>query len=185
MKYFIYLIIFLLLLTACQTRSELSTILNCDIEYFEDVKKFTDFKKNFSLDIPTTWKTAMYFDKYQSEIFTADTVKQLSDTFILDASFNFGSLEFDADFHKKTDSIINGNSFQKIDAGAISFQSKPAYWYLLKGNKQGFTYHQFNLMVIISENTYFKTYTEVYGDENINDRICSAISILKKIEFLQ
>ncbi len=185
MKYFAYLIPFFLLFISCTENSELNSIFNCNVNSFEETKKVTDFKKNFSLDIATTWKTALYFDEFQSEIFTADTVKQLSDTFILDASFNFGKLEFNADFHKKTDSLLARNNFLKINEGTISFQSKPAYWYLLKGTKKGFTYHQLNLLVIISNTTYFKAYTDIYGDENINDRICSSISILEKIEFLQ
>lgn len=185
MKKITYLLTILFLFNACSKKAVLSSIFDCDTEYFQNTKKITDFNKNFSLDITTTWKTAFYFDKYQSEIFTADTVKQLSDTFILDASFNFGKLEFSADFHKKTDSILDVNSFQKINDGNISFQSMPAYWYLLKGRKKGFTYHQFNLMVIVSDNTYFKAYTEIYGDKNVNDRICSSISILEKIEFLK
>ena len=184
MKNFAYLILFLLLFTACSKHSELNSIFNCNVNSIEETKKVTDFKKNLSLDIPTTWKTAMYFDEFQSEIFTADTIKQLSDTFILDASFNFGNLEFDANFHKKTDSLLSRNNFLKINEGTISFQSKPAYWYLIKGTKKGFTYHQLNLMVIISNTTYFKAYTDVYRDDYINDRICSSISILDKIEFL-
>ncbi len=185
MKYFAYLIPFFILFTSCTENSELNSIFNCNVNSIEETKKVTDFKKNFSLDISTTWKTALYFDEFQSEIFTADTVKQLSDTFILDASFNFGKLEFDTDFHKKTDSLLARNNFLKINEGIISFHSKPAYWYLIKGTKKGFTYHQLNLMVIISNSTYFKAYTDIYGDDHINDRICSSLSILEKIEFLQ
>jgi hypothetical protein len=185
MKNFAYSILFLLLSTGCKNDSELNSIFNCNVRPTEETKKVIDFKKNFSIDIPTAWKTAMYFDEFQSEIFTADTVKQLSDTFILDASFNFGSLDFDPDFHKKTDSLLAKNNFQKINEGTLSFQSKPAYWYLLKGTKKGFTYHQLNLLVIISKTTYFKAYTDIYGDENIDARICSSISKLEKIEFLQ
>ena len=185
MKYFANSILLLLLFTSCTKHSALHNIFDCKVESIKETKKVTDFKKNFSMDISTDWKTAMYFDEFQSEIFAADTVKELSDTFILNASFNYGSLEFDTDFYKKTDSLLAGNKFLKINEGTIYFQSKPAYWYLLKGTKKGFTYHQLNLMVILSNTTYFKGYTDVYGDENINDRICSSLSILEKIEFLQ
>ena len=185
MKKIFFLVMLALVFTSCSKLSALSNLFDCEVETLKNAKKITDFKKNFSLEIPSNWKTAFYFDKFQSELFTADTVKQLSDTFILDASFNFGNLNFDSDFLKKTDSILTRNSFQKINEGSISFKSKPAYWYLIKGSKKGFTYHQLNLLVIISNTTYFKAYTDIYGDENIDARICSSISILEKLEFLQ
>jgi len=51
--------------------------------------------------------------------------------------------------------------------------------------KKGFNYHQFNLIVKLSDETYFTAYTEVYGDSNINERICESIAIFDKIKFLQ
>jgi len=77
------------------------------------------------------------------------------------------------------------NNLEKIKSGQILFQNKPALWYVVKGKKNGFPYHQFNLMVENTETTYFSVYSEIYGDKNIEERICESISIIDKIEFLQ
>lgn len=144
-----------------------------------------DFNKNFKLNIPTNWKTDLYYDKYQSEIFTADTTKQLTSTYILDASFNLGKLTFDTAFYQKTDAILQASNLKKVNFGTIQFKSKPAYWYLSEGTKNNFNYQQFNLAVQLSENTFFNAYVAIYGNEKINERLCESISILETIEFLQ
>ena len=178
-------IIVLFLFLSCSNQSKLSKKYNCNSTKIENIKTIIDFKKNFKLIIPTNWKTKLYYSEYESEIFAADTLKQLTESFILGASFNYGTLNFDASFHKKTDSILTKNNLLIINSGNQSFQSKPAYWYVAKGLKNGFTYHQFNLTVKQSENTYFNAYSEIYGDNKITERICETISILEKIEFLQ
>lgn len=185
MKRFLLNIILLFTVISCSKQSELSNVLDCETEKIENTKTILDFNKNFRIDIPTTWKTDLYYDKYQSELFTADTTKQLTSTYILDVSFNLGKLDFDNQFYKKTDSIIQISNFKKLKSGIIEFQSKPAHWYISKGFRNNFEYHQFNLTVQLSENTYFNAYTDVYGSENVEKRICESISLIETIEFLQ
>jgi hypothetical protein len=38
--------------------------------------------------------------------------------------------------------------------------------------------------VKISDNTYFNAYSEIYGEENIEERICKSIAIIETVEFL-
>ena len=40
-------------------------------------------------------------------------------------------------------------------------------------------------IVKISENTYFSAYSEIYGNNNIDKRICESISLLESIQFLE
>jgi hypothetical protein len=171
--------------SSCKKQSQLSSIFECDTVNLKNLNEYSDFKQNFKITIPNNWKTELYYNEFQSEIFTADTTKQLSETYVLDASFNFGNLNFNTDFHKKTDSIIAISNLEKTNSGNFSFKSNPAYWYLVNGTKKGFNYHQFNLIVKLSDETYFTAYTEVYGDSNINERICESIAIFDKIKFLQ
>jgi len=172
-------------LFSCTNQSELSKKYSCPSDKLEKYSTILDFNKNFKLDIPTIWKTELYFNKYQSEIFTADTTKQLTKSLILVASFSIGTLDFNSQFYKKVDSILLKNNLQIINSGNQPYQSKPTYWYVAKGVKNGFSYHQFNLTTKRSENTYFNVYSEIYGNENINERICKTISLLEKVEFLQ
>lgn len=185
MKYLLILSIITFTFFSCSKHSELAKTFDCNTTNLNNLITISDFKNNFKISIPNNWKTNLYYDNYQSEIFTADTIKQLSETYILDMSFNYGNLLFNDSFHKKTDSLLTSSNLQKIKSNAIQFQNKPAYWYVVKGTKNGFNYHQFNLIVINSENTYFTANSEIYGNNHIEERICESISILDKIEFLQ
>lgn len=185
MKYFYILISASILLSSCSNPSGLSKNFNCNETNIKSPKVVLDYKRNFKLTIPTNWKTKLYFSEYESEIFTADTIKELTETFILVTSFNLGSLNFDTNFHQKKDSLLSRNDLELIKEGNQLFLSKSAYWYVSKGKKNGYTYHQFNLTLKQSENTYFNAYSEIYGDTLVNNRICETISILEKVEFLQ
>ncbi len=185
MRKFIFFIVATFLFISCSNQSELNKIYACDVDEIETPKVIIDFNKNFKLTISNNWKTNLYFDEFQSEIFTADTVKQLTESFILGSSFNFGVLNFNNNFYKRTDSILKQNKLEAINSGSQPFQFKPSYWYVAKGFKNGFTYHQFNLTAKLSETTYFNAYSEIYGDNNINERICETISILEKVTFLK
>jgi hypothetical protein len=180
----IYGFIFLLI-SACSKQSEIGKKMNCSPTNYKNTKQITDFNKNFTLNIPSNWKTELYFDNYQSEIFTADTLKQLSETYILAASFNLGTLNFDSDFHHRKDSVLNANNLKIIDSGNESFLKKPSFWYISKGTKNNFDYHRFTVLTKISENTYFSAYSEIYGTTNIDERICESISLLESIQFLE
>jgi len=185
MRNFILYIGFIFLAISCSKQSKLSKNFNCDTAKIENTKVITDFNKNFNIHIPSSWKTKLYFNKYESEVFAADTIKELTESYVLGTSFNAGTLNFEANFHKKTDSILAINNLQIINSGDEHFQSKPTYWYVAKGLKNGFTYHQFNLTSKRSESTYFNAYAEIYGDDNINERICETISLLEKVKFLE
>lgn len=174
-----------LLNCACSKQSEIGKKMNCSPTNYKNTKQITDFNKNFTLDIPSSWKTELYFDNYQSEIFTADTIKQLSDTFILSASFDMGTLNFDSNFHHRKDSVLRVNNLKMIDSGSQTFQSKPSFWYVSKGIKNNFVYHRFTVLTKLSENTYFSAYSEIYGNTNIDKRICESISLLESIQFLE
>lgn len=185
MRNIVFFSLTFLLISACSKQSEISKKMNCSPTIYKNTKQITDFNKNFTLNIPSSWKTELYFDKYQSEIFTADTIKQLSETFILVASFNMGDLNFNSDFHHRKDSVLKANNLKIIDYGNQSFKSKPSFWYISKGRKNNFEYHRFTVLAKISENTYFSAYSEIYGDANIEKRICESISLLETIQFLE
>ena len=96
-----------------------------------------------------------------------------------------GNKNFEFIITLKTDSILAVSNLQKVKGETIQFKSKPAYWYLVTGTKKGFTYNQFNLMIKLSKETYFTAYSEIYGTDKVDERICESISLLDKIEFLQ
>ena len=69
MRNFILYIGFIFLTISCSKQSKLSETFNCGTVKIENTKTITDFNKNFNIHIPSSWKTKLYFNKYESEIF--------------------------------------------------------------------------------------------------------------------
>ena len=184
MKKLLSFLILVTVLISCSNQSELSKKFNCKNITLENTTSISDFKKNFKLKLATAWKKDLYYNRFQSELFAADTTKQLTDTFILVTSFNLGELNLNTSFYQKNDSILTASKLQKLDFGNLSFKEKPAYWYVAQGSKNNFEYHTFNLIIKLSENTYFNAYSEIYGAKNIDERICKSIAIIETVEFL-
>lgn len=180
-----FILLLVSLLMSCTNSPYLSSEFDCDVEKYSKLKVYSDINKNFRIDIPSNWKTELYYSDFESELFSADTTKQLTETYILDASFNSGRLTLDKEFYKKNDSVARLNDLTIINSGNQLFQEKPTYWNILEGSRNGFPYYQFNLMVKLSRNSYFKGYSEVYGDSAVYDRICKSITIFESIEFLE
>lgn len=177
--------IIIVVLISCSKQSELIKNFNCKTSISENITHITDFKNNFKLKLPTNWKRKMYYGNYQSEIFTADTTKQLTDSFILVTSFNLGNLNFNEFFYQKNDSVLKASGLYELNSGTTTFQSKPAFWYVAKGSKNNFKYQTFNITVKLSESSYFNAYSEIYGEEHIEERICKSIAFIETVEFSQ
>lgn len=185
MNYLVRFCVVFLVFFSCSKPSELSGDFNCGVTKLKNKTQILDFNKNFRLNVPDNWKTEFYYNKNTSEIFTADTTKQLTETYILDASFNLGTVVFDTRFFARNDSIASLKKLNVIQSKKLNFQSKESYYYILKGFKNNYPYHQFNLTVKLTDQSYFNTYVEIYGEDAVDARICKAIAIIDKVEFLQ
>jgi hypothetical protein len=185
----IYQIVIICLLlgctNACQDKNELEKKFNCDKTEIGKLKRTFDFNKNFSLNIPMNWKSNFFYSSSVSEIFIADTTKQLSESYIFNASFHIAELNFDTDFHKKTDSLLLANNMEMVASEKLTFMEKESYWYLVEGEKNGFPVHQFNFMMKRNHSTYFSSSTEIYGDKEVYERLCSSFYLLKSVEFFE
>ncbi len=178
-------IILVFLLIGCSKEKEISSFFNCKNNNINEKSTLTtDFKKHFRLNLPSSWNTKLYYSDYQSEIFAADTTKQLTDSFIIDTAFNTGKLNIDDSFIKKNDSLFNSNNLEIIKSSKGEFQSMPSCWYLVKGTKNNFEFHQLILWVNLSKKEYFSCYIDIYGNENIEERICKVVAIIEDVEFL-
>jgi hypothetical protein len=185
MSHFFSFCLLLFTFISCSKPSELSNEFNCGSVNFENTKQISDFNKNFKISIPTSWKTKLYYDNFSSEIYAADTLKQFLETYIISTSYNLGEVNFNANYFKRNDSLATSKGLKIIQSKKIQFQSKESYYYLLKGMKNNFPYHQFQLTVKLTENSFFNSYIDIYGEDAVEERICEAITILDEIEFLQ
>jgi len=177
-------IVFLILITAtsCLKKTVLETTFDCSNSFsFSDTKKVKDIKKNFTISIPENWKTQLYYDEFQSDIFTADTTKNLSNTYIIDTSWKLGELNLSKEFETK---LISSTDMDVVNSKFENIQEKPAFWYLLKGKNKGFDYQVLQIFVKTSVDTYLEIKTEVYGNKNVEERFCESMQIIKSIQFI-
>jgi hypothetical protein len=184
MKY-IFLLLVILFTLGCTKPTKLEQKLNCFSSVSYKFNTTKDFNNNFSINIPTNWKTNLYYDNLTSEIYTADTLKELTKSFIIGISFLKGNLKFNNEFLARSDSIFKIKKLKIIYSIKEKFTNKPAYWYLVSGEKNGLLYHQLNITFKNSEFSYINATVDIYGEQLVNDRICHAISILKSIQLLQ
>lgn len=174
--------LFLISITSCSKKTVLETTFDCNnSSSITNTKRIKDVKKNFKISIPTSWKTQLYYDEFQSDIFTADTTKELTKTYILDSSWKMGELklnkEFEATVKEKTELEIVKSKFENI-------QNKPAFWYLAKGKQKGFDYQLLKIYIKTNVDSYLEISTEVYGNKDVNKRICESINLIKTIKFI-
>ncbi len=170
------------LIVSCTPKTVLEKTIDCNITSdSSDLKEFIDVNKNYKISIPVNWKVQKYFDEYQSDIFAADTLKQLTETYILDTSFKTGELELNAEFGLK---IKNSTSNEIIASEFEIINKKFTFWYLSKGKKNNYKYHKLIFYFKTSVDTYLQVSVEVYGDKFVDKRLCEAVSIIKTIEFI-
>ena len=173
----------IIVIISCNKESVLDATFNCSTKKVSNSKRIYDFKKNFNIVVPTSYKTDLYYNSFQSEIFTADTTKQLSNSFILKVSSNSGELIYNDKFFKKIDSVSKNLNQELVVSQIEPFNKKEMYWNVYKGVKKGFTFHQFNSYIKTSNSSYLSSSIEIYGDTKINERLCEAVNLLKTIQF--
>ncbi|MCF6181790.1 hypothetical protein [Lutibacter sp.] len=184
MKQLLYFLLIIVTIS-CNKASKLEQKINCTSTISYKLNQIKDFNNNFMISIPTSWKTNLYYDNISSEIYIADTLKELTKTFIIGVSFFKGNLKLNKEFVTKSDSLFSLEKLKIITSEKEKFINKPSYWYILSGTKKGFPFHQLNITIKNADKSYINTTVDIYGDKSVNNRICQAISILKTIQFLQ
>ncbi|MGB5323290.1 hypothetical protein, partial [Lutimonas sp.] len=98
MKYLIATICGALMLMSCQN-SKFEKEFECETPIsYTKTKTYKDVLNHFQIDVPEYWKSELYYDEYQSALYTADTTKSLRETFILDIAWHQGELVLNKDF---------------------------------------------------------------------------------------
>ena len=95
MKKLIVLIVLSTWIISCG-KSTLKQEFNCEsstIPY--ETKELRDVLKKFRATVPKNWKTQLYYDEYQSQLYSADTTRGLTEAYIIDVSWHQGDLILD------------------------------------------------------------------------------------------
>ncbi len=169
---------------SCSKPSELQESFSCKVTNLTNTKKTTDFKNKFTLSVPKHWKKSLYYDTVQTQIQVADTLKQLTETYLLIASLNSGELKIDATFKNKVLENLEKEQYENAKFKFIQFKNKPSIWFLAKGKKLDKTYHFLQLFIKNSTTDYYEITAQFYGDDLIDKRICESITVMEGMEFL-
>lgn len=151
-----------------------------------ETKEIRDILKKFRLVVPKNWETQLYYDDFKSQIYAADTTKQLSETYILDVAWHQGELTLnDALAKNVSDTLSIKEQMTTIKSGFGKFKKKPTYWNLSQGKKSGRLYTFIQLYLKTEVDEYFLLTTKLYGDSDVNTRLCESIELFEKVQIIE
>lgn len=158
---------------------------NCSNKNIETTLKFIDdIHKSYRISYPSSWKSSLYFDEYQSDIYLADTTKSLTATYILTISNKKGELTRDATTRKNLINAIQKENLQLIKTDSVLFLNTQSYYIQAKGVKNNFNYQLINILKP-SQGSFFDIKIELYGNKNIAERICDALYYVNHLKELK
>jgi len=181
-KKLILLISASLLFFSCDKPSEISKSFNCEPSNFKNLEKVIDFKHLFSIEIPKNWKTNLYYDDFQSSIYTADTTKQLTESLLLDITFINKNINFDNPFKLQQEQENLSKNLIKIKSEEIILIDKPCYYTISKGKKGIYDYQVGHFFIKTNKENFILAKAEVYGDSLVNKRFCKAFALIENIK---
>ena len=174
-----------LLLFSCNNRSEISSEFNCSSSKLKNLEKVTDVKELFNIHLPKNWKINLYQDKSQSSIFAADTIKELTETTLLDITFIKNKINFNEDFLLKQEQENLLKKLIRIKHKEITFLKQPSIYIHYKGKKSKLNYQTYHIFIKINKENFIFAKIEIYGNSLVNQRLCSAIQLIENIKIHQ
>lgn len=171
---------------SCQ-KSNIESELGCGSSpKFDETKETRDILKKFKLIVPENWSTQLYYDDFKSQIYAADTVKQLTETYILDVAWHQGEITLDDVLAKSVKDTLNiKEQMTTIKSGFGKFKKKSSYWNLSQGKESGRLYTFLQLYLKTEVDEYFLLTTKLYGDANVNSRLCESIALFDKMKIIE
>ena len=175
---FISFVIFI----SCYSPNAIEKDFSCNGDSFDNLEKVNDVKNKFSMQLPKNWKTNLYYDNSLTSIFAADTTLSLTKTVLIDASLIHSNTAINNEFKQKI-SIDNSNmQLTETITKETTLFNKPSYYSYAYGKKGKFDYKILNIFSKVSETDFMHIKTEVYGDSLVDERICKALNLIKKIQ---
>ncbi len=151
-----------------------------------ETKEIRDILKKFKLIVPKNWETQLYYDDFKSQIYAADTTKQLNETYILDVAWHQGELTINDALAKSVVDTLNlKEQMTTVKSGFGEFKKKPTYWNLSQGKKSGRLYTFIQLYLKTEVDEYFLLTTKLYGDIDVNARLCESIALFDKVKIIE
>ncbi|SNR16074.1 hypothetical protein [Tenacibaculum jejuense] len=180
MTKYLLLIFSIFLCISCDS-NQLGKEFSCESPSPNNLETVEDFKKKFSVKFPKHWKINLYYEDAVSSIYAADTTLALSKATLIDVSFINNPDNIDDNFVYKVKKDNEELQLTEVKANRIKFKRKDAYYNLAKGKRGKFNYHILNFYSK-TQTGFIHAKTEIYGDSLIDSRLCSAITLLNKIQ---
>ncbi|WP_435414912.1 hypothetical protein [Polaribacter aestuariivivens] len=185
MKHIILAIVTILLLFSCQQKTDLQKECNCKEIFIKNLEDVTDAKNIFSIQLPKNWKKNLYTDNTQTSIYAADTIKQLTESILLDVNFIKNKITFNDIFKLKIEQESLSKKLIQKKAKEIIFLNKPSYYTIAIGKKGNFKYQVLQIFTKVNNQNSLLTTAQIYGDSLVENRICKAITLLEKMKIQQ
>ncbi len=169
-------------LSSCHKQLAIAQEFSCQNQQISDPKEIvSDFKKTFSLELPKHWNTKLYYDNKQSELFSADTLKSIDNTIIINASMVEESLTLDDNFKDRLEQAIKSGGLTTLKTGSTGFKSYEGYYHLGEGIDKNMPIRVFQWYIDCKDNRYFRLKIDIYGDENTDIKLCQALSLIRTL----
>ena len=177
-------ILLCILLSNC-SKNDLQSKLNfqCNEKNkLEALKKLTDVKNTFSIEIPKNWKREFYVSSEVSRLYFADTTRALSDAFIFDIGYLQKIQSSDSSFLTEIKKELDTEQRIFLQSGSFLRDDEKSYFFLTSSDEFGLTAQ--NLWIYIPRKTFFyHVKIDVYGNENMETRFCEALQFFNRISF--
>ena len=112
-------------IAALESKSELSENMNCKPEQYANLETITDMDKQFKVTLPSHWKTFhLYYDENQTSIFSADTTKQLTDSYTIDITYVYDEIIFDDQFIQRFKKNLSDDLLVETNSYELMFKEK-------------------------------------------------------------
>ncbi len=180
----IFITCFLVLLS-CDKPSEISKNFNCNQKKHTDLETIEDAKKTFTIALPKSWNTNLYVNEIQSSIYSADTTKQLTASFLLDITAINKKITLNDAFKLKKEHENLTKNLIKVKSGETTLINYPTYYTVSRGKKKGFNYKVCHFFIKLNDEKFIIAKAEIFGNKDVDIRICNAISLIEKLRIIK
>lgn len=184
MRFFIGLFLISVLFSSCSKSSQLEKEFSCHTNIKLTTEKVLDFYESYSVEIPKNWKTSLYYDNMQTEIFAADTTKVLENAYTMEFSMINGKMNSIESFKNKVKEKAINTGLQLIKENFIDKDKKKGYYFYGKGMQNNLEIYVFQYYIKFDNEKYFMVKTEIFGNEKVDERLCESLNIISSIEFV-
>jgi len=176
---FIYIL--LLAICSCSNKNSLIKDYNCKVIKVKS-KTIPDALQKFTLNIPKNWKTKLYIDKGVSIFATADTTKQLSQTFLIKLSLIRSSLICDKNSDTSLRLKLAKNKWIVKKHVKGLFKNRYALMFTSEKQNSKIEIAALHIFFNTKNQQHFEIEIQCFGNKNQQERFCQAINILKTLK---